>query len=141
MFGCQVMNQSVENGSMPLGGDTPLSSLYSLSSRSRDNDVSISSSCNLAPRLISSIASRMSRASDTSLLLDIRPSLTLRDRLANAFKQSPRPVDRPSGWLHATATVNDLFCNRAACREWRCHQSGSEPTSCWLRPVSIIANY
>ena len=26
-FGCQVMNQSVENGSMPFGGDTPLTSL------------------------------------------------------------------------------------------------------------------
>ena len=26
-FGCQVMNQSVENGSMPLGGDLPCTSL------------------------------------------------------------------------------------------------------------------
>ncbi len=34
------MNQSVENGNMPLGGDTPFSSLYSLMSRSRDRLVS-----------------------------------------------------------------------------------------------------
>ena len=27
MFSCQVRNQSVENGSIPLGGDTPFSSL------------------------------------------------------------------------------------------------------------------
>jgi hypothetical protein len=27
MFGIQLMNQSVENGSMPLGGETPRTSL------------------------------------------------------------------------------------------------------------------
>ena len=34
MFGCQVMNQSVENGSWPLEGDLPATSLYSFSRRS-----------------------------------------------------------------------------------------------------------
>ena len=34
MFGCQVMNQSVENGSWPLLGDLPATSLYRRSSRS-----------------------------------------------------------------------------------------------------------
>src|ERR1043166_1288170 len=68
MFGSQLMNQSVENGSMPLGGDTPLTSLYSLSSRSRLRLTSASSSCRRAPQLISSIASWICFASDTTLL-------------------------------------------------------------------------
>ena len=34
MFGCQVMNQSVENGSWPLLGDLPATSLYRRSRRS-----------------------------------------------------------------------------------------------------------
>src|SRR5471032_48440 len=69
IFGCQVRNQSVENGNMPFGGDTPLSSLYSLSRRSRDSDTSDSSNCSRAPSWISSIASRISWASDTTLFL------------------------------------------------------------------------
>ena len=46
MFGCQVTNQSVENGSMPLGGDTPLTSLYNRSRRSRLSEVSTSRTWN-----------------------------------------------------------------------------------------------
>jgi hypothetical protein len=34
MFGCQVMNQSVEKGSWPLLGDLPATSLYRRSRRS-----------------------------------------------------------------------------------------------------------
>src|SRR5690606_2928151 len=68
MLGCQLMNQSVENGSMPLGGETPLTSLYSLSSRSRDSVVSASSSCRRAPCWMRSIASWVWRASETRLL-------------------------------------------------------------------------
>src|SRR4030042_4760492 len=68
-LGSQVRNQSVENGSMPLGGDTPLTSLYSLSKRSRDSVVSDSSTCWRAPSSISSIASWVSRISVNRLFL------------------------------------------------------------------------
>src|SRR6478672_11254544 len=69
IFGCQVRNQSVENGSMPFGGDTPFSSLYSLSRRSRDSETSLSSSCRRAPSWINSMASWISWASETTLFL------------------------------------------------------------------------
>src|SRR5437868_139317 len=69
MFGCHVMNQSVENGSIPFGGDTPFSSLYSLIRRSRDRLVSASSSCRRAPSSISSMARVISFTSITTLLL------------------------------------------------------------------------
>src|ERR1700754_657321 len=72
MFGCHVMNQSVENGSMPFGGDAPFSSLYSLIRRSRDRLVSASSNCRRAPSSISSIASVISRTSDTTLRVAMR---------------------------------------------------------------------
>src|SRR5689334_7558095 len=75
MFGCQVRNQSVENGSMPFGGDTPLSSLYSLSRRSRDSETSLSSSCRRAPSWINSMASWISWASETTLFLLMTISL------------------------------------------------------------------
>src|SRR4030065_1562692 len=68
-LGSQVRNQSVENGSMPLGGETPLTSLYSLSKRSRDSVVSDSSTCGRAPSSISSIASWVSRISVSRLFL------------------------------------------------------------------------
>src|SRR4030042_2194521 len=68
-LGSQVRNQSVENGSMPLGGDTPLTSLYSLSKRSRDSVVSDSSTCGRAPSSIISIASWVSRISVSRLFL------------------------------------------------------------------------
>src|SRR5512143_2075614 len=68
-LGSQVRNQSVENGSMPLGGETPLTSLYSLSKRSRDSVVSDSSTCGRAPSSISSIASWVSRISVNRLFL------------------------------------------------------------------------
>src|SRR4030065_1078099 len=68
-LGSQVRNQSVEKGSMPLGGDTPLASLYSLSKRSRDSVVSDSSTCGRAPSSIISIASWVSRISVNRLFL------------------------------------------------------------------------
>src|SRR5205823_9399511 len=68
-FGCQVKNQSVENGNMALGGETPLSSLYSLMRRSRDSETSLSSNCRRAPSWMSSIASWISWASETTLFL------------------------------------------------------------------------
>src|SRR5574340_176750 len=68
-LGSQVRNQSVENGSMPLGGDTPLTSLYSLSRRSRERVVSDSRTCGRAPSSISSIASWVSRISFSKLFL------------------------------------------------------------------------
>jgi hypothetical protein len=81
IFGCQVMNQSVENGSMPFGGETPFNSLYSLSRRSRDSDTSVSSNCRRAPSWMSSIASWISCTSDTTLFLamiDSQRRLTLK---------------------------------------------------------------
>src|SRR3569832_1781925 len=72
-LGSQVRNQSVENGSMPLGGATPLTSLYSLSKRSRDSIVSDSRSCGRAPSSISSIASCVSRISVNRLFLLLKP--------------------------------------------------------------------
>src|SRR5262245_47867648 len=74
MLGCQVMNQSVEKGSMPLGGDLPWISLYSRSSFSRDSLVSDSSTCRRAPSLMSSVAKAISRASpmtDLAMLLPL----------------------------------------------------------------------
>ena len=56
MFGCQVMNQSVEKGSMPRAGDSPWTSLYKRSRRSYDRSVSDSSTCRRAPSLINAIA-------------------------------------------------------------------------------------
>src|SRR5574340_853763 len=72
-LGSQVRNQSVENGSMPLGGDTPLTSLYSLSKRSRDKVVSDSRTCGRAPSSINSIASWVSRISVNRLFLLMQP--------------------------------------------------------------------
>jgi hypothetical protein len=74
MFGCHVMNQSVENGSMPLGGLLPTISLYRRSNRSRESFVSDSSSCSRAPSLMSSAARPISRASPATLRDFMRPS-------------------------------------------------------------------
>src|SRR3954451_12697115 len=68
MLGIHVTNQSVENGSMPLGGDLPRSSLYRRSRRSRESLVSASSTCRRAPSSISALARATSRASSTTLL-------------------------------------------------------------------------
>ena len=69
MFGCQVMNQSVENGNWPLLGDLPATSLYRRSSRSYDRSVSDSSTCRRAPSWISAIARSICLASVRMLLL------------------------------------------------------------------------
>src|SRR6266436_9530653 len=69
MFGCQVMNQSVENGSMPRAGDSPCTSLYRRSSRSYDRSVSDSRTCRRAPSLIRAIARWIWRLSLTMLLI------------------------------------------------------------------------
>src|SRR5512134_529363 len=69
MFGCQVMNQSVENGSMPRAGDSPWTSLYRRSSRSYDRSVSDSSTCRRAPSLISAMARWICWLSETMLLM------------------------------------------------------------------------
>src|SRR6266702_2123757 len=69
MLGIHVTNQSVENGSIPLGGDLPRISLYSRRRRSRESIVSASSTCRRAPSSTSSLARRTSRASSTTLLL------------------------------------------------------------------------
>src|SRR5882672_3862633 len=69
MFGCQVINQSVENGSMPRAGDSPWTSLYSRSRRSYDRSVSLSRTCRRAPSLISAMARWICRLSVTMLLI------------------------------------------------------------------------
>src|ERR1700726_3250671 len=69
MFGCQVMNQSVENGSMPRAGDSPWTSLYNRSRRSYDRSVSDSRTCRRAPSLISAMARWIWRLSVTMLLI------------------------------------------------------------------------
>src|SRR5205823_1142864 len=77
MLGCQVMNQSVENGSWPLLGDLPETSLYRRSSRSYERSVSDSSTCSRAPRLISVTARSICLASVRMLLLrmEVSPNL------------------------------------------------------------------
>src|ERR1700693_3339224 len=87
MFGCQVMNQSVENGNIPLGGDMPFNSLYNFSKRSLDRDVSDSSNCRRAPSRINSIANWISCASVITLFLPMlppttKPVVTLNDKPA-----------------------------------------------------------
>src|SRR5699024_6030529 len=57
MLGIQVINQSVEKGSMPLGGDMPRTSLNRRTRRARLRSVSVSSTCRRAPSSISSTAS------------------------------------------------------------------------------------
>src|SRR4051812_47868227 len=69
MFGCQVMNQSVENGSWPLLGDLPLTSLYRRSRRSYDRSVSDSSTCRRAPRWMRVTARLICLASVRMLLV------------------------------------------------------------------------
>ncbi|CFN79784.1 Uncharacterised protein [Bordetella pertussis] len=74
MFGSQVMNQSTENGSMPLGGEQPRISRYSRASRSWLRPVSACSTCRRAPSVIIELASRISSASCETLLVAIAPS-------------------------------------------------------------------
>src|SRR4030095_13449002 len=69
MFGCQVMNQSVENGSMPRAGDSPWTSLYRRNRRSYDRSVSDSRTCRRAPSLINAIARWICLLSETMLLI------------------------------------------------------------------------
>src|SRR5690242_12109848 len=57
MFGPQVRNQSVEKGSMPLGGEMPRTSLYNRSRRPRLRSVSVSRTCRRAPSSIRFTAS------------------------------------------------------------------------------------
>src|SRR5512139_3619606 len=78
MFGCQVMNQSVENGSMPRAGDSPWTSLYRRSRRSYDRSVSDSSTCRRAPSLISAIARWICWLSETMLLIRMVDPRSLR---------------------------------------------------------------
>src|SRR3569832_1308313 len=98
--GSQVRNQSVENGSMPLGGDTPLTSLYSLSKRSRDSVVSDSRTCGRAPSSISSIASWVSRISVNRLFLLMKPlpffivRRLLQEQQNQAMASTARPANR-----------------------------------------------
>src|SRR5436309_486832 len=80
IFGIQVVNQSVENGSIPLGGDLPRISLYSRNRRSRESWVSHSSTCKRAPRWMRSVARWTSRASATTLRLRILGRLLHRAR-------------------------------------------------------------
>src|SRR5574343_1309566 len=68
MLGCQVRNQSVENGSWPLEGDLPATSLYRRISRSYDSVVSDSSTCMRAPIWISMAARSIWRDSLSTLL-------------------------------------------------------------------------
>src|SRR3569623_3280356 len=117
-LGSHVRNQSVENGSMPLGGDTPLTSLYSLSKRSRDSVVSDSRTCGRAPSSISSIASRVSRISVNRLFLLKKPLPFLLCDVScryDRIRQRLPQLGRPSGWRRGTGRWRDPWCSWSAC--------------------------
>src|SRR5579863_4713594 len=67
MFASHVMYQSAENGNMPFGGDTPLTSRYNRIMRSRDSVSSLSSTCMRAPSSIRAMARKTSCASSERL--------------------------------------------------------------------------
>src|SRR3569623_972610 len=75
MFASHVMYQSAENGSMPLGGDTPFTSRYRRIMRSRESVNSLSSTCMRAPSSISAMARNTSCASSVRLRLSIAVTL------------------------------------------------------------------
>src|ERR1035437_5279514 len=102
MFSCQVKNQSVENGSWPLDGERPATSLYRRNRRSYDSVVSDSSTCKRAPRSISVTARSISRDSFRMLLCAMAGFFATTTVVSGVLDITAPPThDRPSECWHA----------------------------------------
>src|SRR5690606_18072203 len=98
MLGNQVMNQSTENGNIPLGGEQPRISRYRRDRRSWLRRVSASRTCRRAPSEIIALARRMSSASCATLLMDMAAdgSGELLDRLLGQQNRGMGLLQRPA---------------------------------------------
>src|ERR1700754_1908706 len=113
MFGSQVMNQSTENGSMPLGGEQPRTPRYSFAKRSWLRLVSDSSTCNRAPRLIMALASRISSASCDTLFV----AMACHYELNKQHRAKQHQANCSTGCL-ASKIVACACCNAPPSTSW-----------------------